>query len=73
LADDAVGIKTLATAVLLLVMLLPLTLPVLAVTVLGHRADSGLAKTNAYVSRHQSTINGIVIIVIALLVGYKAL
>jgi hypothetical protein len=73
LADDAVGIKTLATAVLLLVMLLPLTLPVLAVTVLGHRADSVLAKINGFVSRHQSTINGIVIIVIALLVGYKAL
>ena len=73
LANDVVGVKFLATAVLLLIMLLPLVLPVLAVTVLGHRADSVLAKVNGFVSRHQSTINGIVIIVIALLVGYKAI
>jgi hypothetical protein len=73
LANDVVGVKFLATAVLLLIMLLPLVLPVLAVTVLRHRADSVLAKVNGFVSRHQSTINGIVIIVIALLVGYKAI
>lgn len=73
IADDASAVKLTAIAVLLIITLLPLLLPILAVTLLGSRADGALAKISAFVSRHQRVINGVIILIIAALVGYKAL
>lgn len=73
ISDDGSAMKLTAIAVLLVITLLPLLLPILAVTILGSKADGVLASISAFVSRHQRVINGIVILIIAALVGYKAL
>jgi Sap, sulfolipid-1-addressing protein len=69
-ADDAT--KWGAAVMLLLITSAPFVLPVLAVTIVGHRSDALLARVNAFTGRHSRQINAAICFVFAALLGYSA-
>lgn len=62
-----------AAALLLVGAIIPLVIPPLLVTMMGHRSQAWLASLNAFTTRHQRAINAAVLILIAALLVYKAL
>lgn len=66
-------VKQVALLVLVVLLMIPLLLPVLGLTLLGKRADSILAKTNAIVTRYPRQINASVCLFIAALVAHNAI
>lgn len=68
----ALDVKVAATVMLVLIALLPVLLPVLAVTLLGARADAVLARVNVLVTQHSRQINAAVCLVLAALLAWKA-
>jgi hypothetical protein len=57
---------------LLLIEITPILLPVLAVTVVGHRSDALLARVNGFATRHSRQINAAICLVFAALIAYSA-
>lgn len=72
-AADPWQVKQVALLVLVVLAMIPLLLPALGLTLLGKRADSILAKTNAIVTRYPRQINASVCLFIAALVAYNAI
>ena len=58
-------------AAVLLIALAPVLLPVLAVTLLGHRADRPLAALNAFATRHARQINAGICLFFAVWLGWS--
>jgi hypothetical protein len=71
-SDDAAAVKVTAGIMLLLITITPLLLPVLAVTVVGHRSDALLARVNGFATRHSRQINAGICLVFAALLAYSA-
>lgn len=72
-STDPMSVQYLALAVLVVIALLPLLVPVLGLTVLGHRADAFLAKVNGFVTKYPRQINASVCFFIGALVAYNAI
>ena len=68
-STDSVSTKIGAGLMLLVITLLPLWLPVLAVSIVGHRSDPLLAKVNAFTTKHQREVNAGICFVFAALVA----
>lgn len=69
-SDSDVATKAAVTTFLALMVLVPAVVPVLLVTLLGHRSDAVLARLNAFTTAHQRQINaGICFVFAALLLG----
>jgi len=71
-STDDVATKVGVGVMLLVITLAPIYLPVLAVSLLGHRSDAVLAKLNAYVSAHSRQIDAVICFAFAALVAYSA-
>ena len=71
-SDATTSVKTAATVVLVVIVMLPFVLPVTAVTVLGHRADGVLGYMNRFVSGHSRQLNAGICFVLAALLAWKA-
>ena len=69
-ADDAT--KWGVAVMLLAITSAPFVLPVLAVTIVGHRSDALLARVNGFTTRHSRQINASICFVFAALLGYSA-
>ena len=72
-ADAPTQAKILAALLLLVGAVLPLVIPPLLVTILGHKADAMLERLNAFTTAHQRAINTIILLLIAALLAYKAI
>lgn len=72
LSEDDVPTKITAGIMLLLITITPILLPVLSVSVVGHRSDALLARVNGYATRYSRQINAGICFVFAVLVGYSA-
>lgn len=71
-AEAGITATMLASVGVLLIMLSPLVLPVVAVTVVGHRADPFLARLRRSVDRHYRQIIAFIYILLAVLVAGSA-
>jgi Sap, sulfolipid-1-addressing protein len=72
LSDDPVSTKVTAGLMLLIITITPILLPVLAVTVVGHRSDALLARVNGFTGRHSRQINAGICLAFAALLAYSA-
>lgn len=61
-----------AGLVLWLVTITPIVVPVLAVTIVGHRSDALLGRLNAWTSAHSRQINAGICFLFTALLGYSA-
>lgn len=61
-----------AAVMLLLITSAPFVLPVLAVTIVGHRSDALLARVNGFTTRHSRQINAGICFAFAALLAYSA-
>jgi len=68
-STDAASTKVGAGLMLLFITLLPLWLPVLAVSLVGHRSDPLLAKVNGFTTRYQQQVNAGICFVFAAIVA----
>jgi hypothetical protein len=66
--DDS-ATKIAAGAMLFVITVLPFWIPVLAVSLVGHRSDAFLAKVNGLVTRHSRQINAGICFVFAALIA----
>ncbi len=71
-SEDDAATKVTAGIMLLLITITPILLPVLAVTVVGHRSDALLARVNSFTSRHSRQINSAICFVFSALLVYSA-
>jgi uncharacterized paraquat-inducible protein A len=55
------------------IILIPLLLPVLSMTLLGHRSDAVLTQLNGVVTSHSRQINAGICFVLAALLAWKAI
>jgi hypothetical protein len=65
--------KTVVGVILIVITLLPVLVPVLLVTVLGHRADPVLAGVNGFVGRHTREITAGVEVIFCLVLLFKGI
>ena len=68
-STDADTAKVTAGLMLLVITVLPFWLPVLAVTILGHRSDALLAKVNGWATRYQRQVNAGICFVFAAIIA----
>lgn len=71
-ASESESNKLLAATMLWLITIVPILLPVLAVSVVGQRSDAFLARVNAWTTRHTRQINAGLCFFFALLIGFSA-
>jgi hypothetical protein len=72
-SSDSTSTKVGAGVMLLVITLLPLWLPVLAVSIVGHRSDPLLAKVNAFTTKYQRQVNAGICFVFAAIVAVDLL
>ncbi len=72
LSDDGDTTKVTAGIMLLLITITPILLPVLSITVVGHRSDAMLVRVNGYATRYSRQINAGICFLFAALLGYSA-
>lgn len=65
--------KVAAALMLWVITILPILLPVLAVSIVGQRSNAFLARANGWTTRHTRQINAGLCFFFALLVGYSAI
>lgn len=70
-SDDPTPDKWAASLMLWLITITPIILPVLAVTIVGHRSDDLLERLNAWTTRHTRQINAGLCFLFAVLIGYS--
>ncbi len=71
-SSDSEATKVTAAVVLFLVAVAPIVLPVLAVSVVGHRSDALLARTNRFTTTHSRQINAAICLFFAALLAYAS-
>jgi hypothetical protein len=71
-SPDPESTKLLAGVMLWTITVLPILLPVLAVTVVGHRSDALLARVNGWATRDSRQINAGLCFFFAVLITYSA-
>lgn len=71
-SDATSGERWTAALLLWIITILPLILPVLAVSIVGHRSDALLARLNSWTTRHSRQINAGLCLLFAALIGYSA-
>ncbi|MBU6279967.1 MAG: GAP family protein [Actinomycetales bacterium] len=71
-STEPASTKALAALMLWVITILPILLPVLAVTIVGHRSDALLSRVNGWTARHTRQINAGLCFFFALLIGYSA-
>ena len=64
--SDPDPVRLAAAALLYVIVLIPLVIPVGALSLVGHRADALLSRVNAWVTAHQRLINAAVAVLIAI-------
>jgi len=72
-APEPESTKWVVGLVLWIVTILPIVLPVLAVSALGHRSDAFLSKMNVWTTSHSRQINAGICFLFTALLGYSAL
>jgi len=68
-STDPLNVKVGTGVMLLIITLLPLWLPVLAVSIVGHRSDAFLAKVNAFTTKYQREVSAGICFVFAAIVA----
>jgi len=68
-STDPASVKFGAGIMLFVITILPFWLPVLAVTVLGHRSDAFLATVNAWTTKYQRQVNAGICFVFAAIIA----
>ncbi|MFZ0323506.1 MAG: GAP family protein [Actinomycetes bacterium] len=72
-SEDGTSVKVLVGTLLLVITIAPLLLPVLAVTVVGHRSDALLARVGEFTSRYTRQINAGICFFFAVLIAGSAI
>jgi hypothetical protein len=72
-AADPVAVRAVASILILLITVAPLLLPVLAVTMVGHRSDPMLARLNAFTTRYARQLNAGIFLLVAAVFACSAM
>lgn len=72
-SDEPSSARWAAAMMLWVITILPFVLPVLAVSIVGHRSDALLARLNTWSTKHSRQINAGICFVFAVLLGYSAI
>lgn len=72
-SGDPTSTRWVAGMMLWLITITPIVLPVLAVSIVGHRSDAFLARLNAWTTAHSRQINAGICFLFAVLLGYSAI
>jgi len=70
-STDPAATKLTAGLMLFVITVLPFWLPVLAMTILGHRSDAFLAKVNAWATKYQRQVNAGICFVFAAIIAFS--